>query len=188
MNVITITPAATLPVSLAATKLYMDLRHSEFDAILDESIRAAVSLVEQTLELAIMQRTLEARLDDWPASRVIELPHAPLVSVSSVKYVVDGVEQTIAASNYTTVIQDRGRGFVASKFGYIWPSIDNEPEVIRIRYVVGLASDPANVPYDITQTIKEVAHRLFDTRGNINPSDVKRYAVQSLADYRVWRF
>jgi uncharacterized phiE125 gp8 family phage protein len=188
MNVITITPAASLPVSLDSVKLYMDLRHSEFDAVLEEAIRSSVSIVEQSIELAIMERTLELRLDDWPGTRVIELPYAPLVSVSSVKYISGGVERTLDGIYYTAVPETNSRGRVVAKSGFIWPFTDSEPETVRIRYVVGMASSVANVPADVAQTIKEITHRLFDSRGAVNVNDLKRYAVQSLCNYRAWRF
>ena len=72
----------------------------------------------------------------------IEIPPAPLVSVTSVKYMDSaGDEQTIAADQYIAVPRGWEPGIVQPIYGGTWPTSSySRPDAIRVRFVAGYAS------------------------------------------------
>jgi uncharacterized phiE125 gp8 family phage protein len=180
-------PPASLPLSRDEVKAFLDVRHGEFDSLLDEVNATATLFVEEALEVAVMRRRLELRLDRWPDGRVIDLPVSPLVAVVDVLY-TSSYQRTLPTANYTASLATTGRGRIVIKSGQSWPSIDCEPDVVRVQYDVGYATNRAEVPADIALAIKETAHRVFDGRGNLDMPAI-RSQIRSIAGAsRPWFF
>jgi uncharacterized phiE125 gp8 family phage protein len=144
VNVVTITPPATEPVSVDEVKLHLRLDpgdHAE-DSLLALFIAAAREHGEDITRLAFATRTLECILDDFPPSTYLELPKPPLASVTSIKYKnADGVEVTMAVDTDYLVDTSRIPGRILTPNYASWPYFvpyANNP--IKIRYVAGYAS------------------------------------------------
>jgi uncharacterized phiE125 gp8 family phage protein len=85
-----LTPAATLPVSLAEAKSHLRVTHDDEDLAIQTMIAAATERFERETGMCLLETEWQLVMDAFPKStRPIRLPKVPLVSVEAVKY-VDG--------------------------------------------------------------------------------------------------
>jgi len=117
------------------------------DEILNSMILAATERCEIYTGRQMLTATWQLKLDRFPSGSCIELPKAPLVSVSSVQYVdTAGDTQTWAAANYKTEIPSgprARRGRLALAFGKTWPSTYGEIADVTIEFAYTLRYNDA---------------------------------------------
>jgi uncharacterized phiE125 gp8 family phage protein len=164
MSVKVITPAATFPVTLAQARSHLRLVpygdpaiHPDDDYISTFLIPSATLWVEQYLDRALVSQTVELALNEF-ADRVY-LPLGTVQSVTSVKALVDSVEETVSTSVYA--IND----YSASSYLYLkldqeWPVTDEVDNAVKIRYVAGYSS----VPTLILSAIYLIIGHLYENR------------------------
>lgn len=147
----TVTAATAYPVSVAEAKAYLNLDSSADDTLIQALIEAAVDQAENMTRRQFCQATFEIVLDEFPQSDpygvyAIELPGAPLQSVTSITYTdTDGDEQTVGSGDYTVdTASIVGRVYPA--YGESWPSTREIPNAVVIRYVAGWAMDDSTSP------------------------------------------
>ena len=140
-----VTAPAEEPVTLTEAKAYLRIDVATEDATLTAMIAAARQWLENLLRQSLVTRTLEHRLDTWPAAGY-RLPQGPVQSITSVTYVdTDGASGTVDASNYTLV---DGRLLLANNDA-TWPSASLRSQAgVAVRYVAGYGAAAA-VPQDL---------------------------------------
>lgn len=145
-----VTPPPYEPVSVAEARDWLRLDDEiAQDSIIAMLIKARREQAENMTLRDFVQRTRCLYLDDWPwDSRhgvLIQLPHPPLVSVESFKYIdTDGVLQTLASELY--VVHQQEPGFIIPAWEEVWPTIRRVPDAIQITYKSGYA--PVGSPTD----------------------------------------
>jgi uncharacterized phiE125 gp8 family phage protein len=149
-----ITPPAIEPVTLANVREQLGINNAAdtaSDAVITRRIIEARQWVEGFIRRALISQTLEVRMDCFP--EYIQLPHPPVISVTSVKYIdTDGTEQTMSSSDY--VLDDYPLvPFIREAYGTTWPSTRDEPNAVRVRYVAGYGSNATDVPQLIREAI-----------------------------------
>lgn len=151
MSIRVVTPPAGEPVTLAEAKLWLRIDDdiTDQDAMILGLIAAMRAYAENLTGRAFVERTLELRLDCFPA-RAIELPHPPLQSVSSISYQdVNGNWQSLLGSpSEFQVDLYREPGRVLPLEDETWPTTSGELDVVRIEYICGypsLSQIPAQV-------------------------------------------
>lgn len=117
-------------------------------------IPAARERMEQATLRQALTATWDLVLDAFPTTatgrEVVELPRPPLQSVTWIKYYDGaGTLQTWSASEY--VVQSFAgprcrRGLVSPAYGYTWPTTQERPGAVTIRYVCGYGASGAAVP------------------------------------------
>lgn len=140
-----VTTAVTVePVTLAQAKAHLNVTHTSDDTLITALITSAREAAEQECGRALAPQTLEMALDAFPCdlSGAIRLERGPVASITSIKYTdTAGVEQTISASAYALSLY----GFaneVAPTYGNYWPTPQQIPNAVRIRYVTGFVICP----------------------------------------------
>ena len=180
-----VTPPAVEVAAVADALVQQMLRvDSDADAAyIDHLIAAARKYFEQQTGLALIQQTLKAawaRVPFGPLGtlRHLELPRAPLVSISSITYLDDaGATQTLSASAYTAgnVGCDGAFGGVSLKPDYSWPDLGDYPGAFSITFVAGYGTTADDVPEGHRYAILALAAWWYEQRlpvaiGNIvNP-------------------
>lgn len=137
-----ITAPTVEPVSLAEAKLHCKVDGTDDDTRLAILISAARQLAEQKTGRAFAPQAWELVLDQFPEAFV--LYHAPIASITSVKYIdTAGVERTIDPAYYTLDL-DSKPGYLVPAYGYQWPTTQPSINAVRVRYTCGhAAADPA---------------------------------------------
>jgi uncharacterized phiE125 gp8 family phage protein len=137
MNIRQVTLPTAEPISVAQAKAHIKALTNDEDALIARWIKTAREQAEAMLNRAVVARTWEKQLDAFPVS--LELPWAPVRSVTSLKYLdVDGVEQTIAPASYT-LDKHATPGWIVPAYGFAWPSTRADINAVRVRYVAGMA-------------------------------------------------
>jgi len=159
-----VTAPAVEPVTLVEAKLHCKVDLSTDDDLITALIVAAREEIERRTWRALVTQTLELILSDWPGADRIELPRAPLQSITTVKYKdKDGNETTWAGANYLAGT-DSVPGVLALAWNASWPSVDLYPvEPIRIRYVAGYGLAAA-VPQSLKQACLLLVAHWYEAR------------------------
>jgi len=141
--------------------------YSAEDDVLTRFISAARVYCEEYQGRAYITQTWEKALDDFPAADTIQIPIAPLQSVTSVKYYdTDETESTLSDSYYyVDTYKDPGR--IVLQYGYSWPSDVLRPaNGVIIRYVCGYGDNATDVPESIRQAILLLVGHFYENREN----------------------
>ena len=159
--IVTTGPAAE-PVTAAQVKSQLRLTTTDDDTRLsDLIIPAARSICEAYTNRAFIDQSITLIYDGTPPS-VLELPRAPLDSVTSINTIdSDGTSSTFATTNYTV---DTGvePGRVFLKESKTWPSDLRTHRGVEIVYVAGYGTAGSDVPSPINHAIILQAAYMFE--------------------------
>lgn len=135
------------------------------DTQITEWIILARRNVEALSNYALITQTWELYMDYFPRCDIIEMPHPPLQSVTSIKYYeTDGTENTFSNTLYQ-VDADSIKGRIGLNDGEVWPS-----ETLRtlngviIRYIAGFGDDETDVPSEYRQAILFLVGHYYENR------------------------
>lgn len=132
----------------------------------DDYIEALIKAARQTVEFAcgyrLITQTWELALDEFPSSNEIQLPHAPLQSVTSVTY-YDGDEDSDTFEDFFSDTYSKP-GKIVLKSGYPWPSTTlRTVNGVVIQYVLGFGL-AADVPENYKTAIKMLVGEFYENR------------------------
>lgn len=172
-------------ITLTEAKRHLNVYHYEDDALIEGLILVAQAHIEGhdgtggILGRAVSRHMLELRLERFPASRVMPLPHPPLVSVASIAYIdVAGDLQTYPSANYH-VVPDTMQGFVRLKSTAEWPAVDLAPDAVRVRFTVGVTA----CPVDLKQAmLLHIGHMYLNREAVGESQTVLPFAYKNLTD------
>ncbi len=153
-------------LTLAYAKLHVRALGTVDDLIISTVIDAAASYFEEQTGRQLLTAVREIWLPAFPfvglsgTAAQIEIPHPPLVSVTSVQYIDesgvlrsfdDGASPAVPYWTYKAPAGPYGRcGLVEPKYGYTWPFARNEAGSVRIRYTCGYGASAAAMPKLVT--------------------------------------
>lgn len=162
------------PVSVAEVASYLRAPDEVDDAHISLLIEQAVEEVTRITGRALTTATFRATFSTWPKvnvlpggvwlpefgrvtggySRVLELPVAPLLSVTSVQYYADDAEtlSTLSDGNYI-VATDNAPGLIYLKDDYDWPDLEERPDAVHVTFKAGYGLDPKLVPARLRMAI-----------------------------------
>ncbi len=153
-GLVTITPPAVEPVSLARAKAHLRIDHDEEDDLITGWIRAARELSEQYTGKRWVTQTLRLTLARWPddgtsdIAGAIRLPVEPVASVDTVRYFdAAGTEQALDAEDYQTWLEHSPPLVCPPPDGY-WPALKRgKVKPVTIEFTAGgpLQNVPAGV-------------------------------------------
>jgi len=178
------TTSPAIAYDLDEFKSFAMIPDSDFDAQkLPLHLKQATAEIEEISYHLTTTRTIEALLDNFPVSGVIELERFPLVSVASVTYYdEDGSEQTLNASKYH-VDTDSTPGRVVLKFSEVWPKIETgRPNAVKITFEAGYGATESDVPDRVKHAIYCLARDRFQRLPMIDQDT--REQIDSIR----WRF
>lgn len=210
-----VTAATAQPVSTAEAKSHSRITASNEDADILRMIKTATDYTERLLGRALVARTYDAFLNNFPYQEVgfagdygkICLPYPPLISISFVKYYdTNGTLQTWSSSEYVVDNNDDlKKGELYPAYNYWWPSTRLFPNAVNIRYIAGYADSGAspldladNVPEGIKHAIKMLVAHLFENReatmvsagmaGSLSVLTVPKGYDSLVAQYKIQEF
>lgn len=170
------TPAAVRPITTDQAKAHCRIYDSDDDTYIETLIETAVEHCETISGRAFCTQTVTLTRDDFGSGAVLDLPRAPLQSVTSVKYTPldTGVELTFSSSNYRVdTATEPGR--IVLRDGCDWPS-DELIEVngVTIVYVAGYGTAlsgstpihgrPATMPLQIVHALLLLIGHWYENR------------------------
>lgn len=175
------------PISVAEVHTQARIDATDEDSYISSFlIPTARELCESFTGRAFINSTWRYCLDEWPCGRILRLPRAPLVSITTLKYLDENAtEQTIVATSYTAHT-DPEPGFIEMDQDYAWPALYGDSGDVRVTYIAGYGAAGTNVPATIRLALLKTVAYWFDNRQEIGalPPDVRTL----LSDYKVGAF
>lgn len=196
---IPVTPPAIKPVTLAEAKAHLDVSYTTRDTQITALIGAATAHLDGwtgILGRVLCEQTWRQDFDRF--ARVLRIPLAPVISITSVKYDdADGVEQTVAAENFDLLLDDLGP-YVEFVDAYSFPALSDRRPALRVSYLAGYPNSgtapnqTSTVPDDIKHAILLMVRHWFDNPSAVSvgvPAQNMPLAVDALlAKHRRIRF
>jgi uncharacterized phiE125 gp8 family phage protein len=135
-SLVTVVPASEAPISLDEAKRYLRILNTSEDGYISHLLEYIAPLVEARTSRAFKQTEYRWKIDCWET--ILDLPRAPLVSVTHVKYVdTVGAQQTMPAGDYVVDI-DSQPGRVYPTYNTPWPFVlEGYPRVIEVQFIAG---------------------------------------------------
>ena len=183
-----ITAPAAEPVTTDEAKKHLNVTTADDDAYIGTLITAAREYVENIIRRSLMTQTIQATLDKF--AECIELERGPAQSIESIKYIdFDGVEQTLAASDYQTDLVTVPPRIVAA-YGKSWPATRDQLNAVTIEFIAGYGDAAADVPQPIKQAMLLYIGHLYENRESVITGTMVSETPQGvnalLSPYRVW--
>lgn len=184
MSNVRITAPAVEPVSVEDFKIYAKIDSAVEDDFYEQALTSAREYFELTTGLALISQTWRLSLDQlpgakgeepwWdgvrdgaigcltPAASWIELPMAPLVSITSFTAYQQDNTGAVFAGYFTDTDVLPGRLILNT--GSVWPAATRTTKRYVIDYVAGFGAAAENVPADIRLCIKQLALHFNENR------------------------
>ena len=189
---------ASEPITTAEAKTHLRVDTSDDDTYIDTLITAARRYCEGVQNRAYINQTWVLSLDEWPSKSYMELPRAPLSSVTSIAYLdTAGASSTWDSANYIAqTAREPGRIYLAD--GISWPIASLYPAGgVRITYVAGYGATESSVPAQVKHMIKLLVGHWYEARepiiqggsgiGGLRTATVLPYNLEALLQMdRVW--
>lgn len=187
-----ITAPTIEPITIADVKAQIGIQSDDAgsDAIISRRITEARQWAEDYMQRALITRTNEIRMNDFPhrcgfGSDAIQLPFPNLLTVVHVKYIdLNGTEQTVSSADYVVDTYET-IGFVRPIYGTAWPYPRSEQNAVRIQYTCGYGATTLTVPALIREAlILLVGHWMNFQPQSENGATISRvpYAVRDIFD------
>jgi uncharacterized phiE125 gp8 family phage protein len=184
-----VTAPAVEPITLAEAKSHIKAFTNDEDALIQIWITAARRRAETFMQRRLITQTWDYFRDCFPCWGM-EIPNAPLQSVTSVKYVDNaGAEQTLGAAKYL-VDANADPGRITPAYAEVWPVTREQMSAVTIRFVCGYGL-AAVVPEEIKSAILLMIAHLEQHRSEVAAAEMfemPRAADHLLGPYRVTRF
>jgi uncharacterized phiE125 gp8 family phage protein len=160
-----ISAPAIEPVTLTEAKAHLRVEISDDDTYITALIVAARERAEGFLRRALITRTYDLYLDDFPAAGSIPLPKPPLQTVLSVKYIdANSVTQTLTENTDYIVDRISEPGWIVLPSGLSWPTTKDVIASVIIRFKAGYGDTAASLPEVFKLAIKHMALGWYDVR------------------------
>ena len=182
------TAPAVEPVSKDDVKDHLRITGTDDDDELDVLLETARQLAESITRRAFITQTWYLYLDEWPADE-IEIPFAPLQSVTAVTYTKAGdasqYGNTWSSGEYD-VDTDSEPGRVLPAYGKDFPADSRDTtNPIRGEFVAGYGDAASDVPRAIRTWIMQCVGYMFEDR---EVADLGRFPVGAMWSYRLFGF
>jgi uncharacterized phiE125 gp8 family phage protein len=169
------------PVSLTELKQWLRVDFDQDNALITSLGKAARGMVEKLVGRQLVTATWRLTLDTFPYPggwafleapalfpdpHQIQIPKAPLQSVSAVEYYDFGdVLHTLETTRYDVdVAHDPGRIFLG--MGQTWPVVRLKPGAVRVTFTGGYGA-ASDVPEEAKLAIKYAVSFWYENRGEV---------------------
>jgi uncharacterized phiE125 gp8 family phage protein len=199
MGLSIVTPAVEEPISLDETRAHLRVDLTDEDELIGSYIAAARTHLEGICGRSFVSTTWDYAIDYlWPwvfdmdtrsHQQIIELPRAPLASVTSITYVDGaGASQTLNSNQY--IVDGTGAvGRIYPAYNVTWPTVRNQLSCATVRFVAGYG-DAAAVPQSIKQALLLLTAHFYANREPValagNPLEVPMAVSSLIAPHRVY--
>jgi uncharacterized phiE125 gp8 family phage protein len=166
MTIAELTPPAAEPITLAEVKAHLRLDASDEDTLLAGLMRAAREYQEGQTGLALIARTFRLYLDDWPATRVIQIARGPVQTIETVTvYNAVGMPVEVDAAGYVLDGAARPARLVLPER----PASARALNGIEIDFTAGFGESGADVPDTLKRALLLHVAVMFELRGVLAP-------------------
>lgn len=157
---VTVTPPASLPVTVAELKRNLQIEHTEKDTYLEELLEAAIDYAETKLGWYLGSRVMDMYRDSIPDNNILYITRGPVAASGvSVAYIASGETDytELSADDYQLDIIDRSARILFTEV----PTYNTERlSPIKVRYTAGYA-DTSLIPKKVTRAVILLATEMY---------------------------
>ena len=157
------------PFTTSEAKDHLRVDVDDDDTLIDNLIIAARKRLENDTSRALITQTWDLFMDRFPLSDriAIEVPKAPLQSVTSIKFIdTDGVLQTLDSSKFRVdIASDPGR--ITPAFNEVYPSTREVTNAVEVRFVAGYGDASRDIPDDLEQAMLMLIGHWYEHRETV---------------------
>lgn len=176
------------PITVSDARTHLDLDDSFYDSQLEQLIEVCRRRVEQDTRRSLITQTHVLSMDSFPTNGIIELPTAPVQSVTSVTYVdTADATQTFSASKYSVDSSNTPARIIVND-SEDWPTVRGHFDDIKVTYIAGYGSTVVSVDPVAKFAIKMLISHLFNSPSVTAHGSVSVVPVgyESLIDSLKW--
>lgn len=170
-----VTAPTVEPISLTEAKAHLRVDVGDEDALIESLIKSAREYVETFTHRALLTQTWDSKLDAFPCD-VIELPFAPVTSVTSITYVdTNGTSQTWSSSLYSTDLPSgpyARRARIMPAYQQVFPQTRAQMNAVVARFVAGYGAAATAVPESIRHAVKLLVGHLYARREPVQVGNI----------------
>lgn len=177
--------AVGLPITLdeAKQQLYIPVGVTTWDDEITAYINSGMLYFEKFTRQVLIEATFIGYFNTFPVS--LSLKKSPLQSIESVKYFdVDNVEQTVNAANYYTTVADYYSDLIFVD-DFTIPTTFGRPQIFKVEFKVGLATDDTDTPKDIKQGMKMYVAYMYENRGSCDDTKIPPVVNELFYPYKI---
>lgn len=164
MSLTIVTPPAVEPVTTDDMKHHLRVEHNDDNDYLDGLISAARRRIESLTGEALIDQTLQLKLDCWPTRGYFRLPRNPVTGVTAITYVsTAGVTTTWDDDDYAVDTASKP-GRITLAYGESFPTIRDIENAIAVTFTAGHGPGPDDVPWEYAQAIKLLVAQWYEVR------------------------
>lgn len=191
-RVTVVTPPDDYALNVETVKSWLRLTDDDdsHDVRLIDAIRRATAEIDgpEGIGYALMTQTWRLTVDrfPWNTRSQIQLPGAPIKSVSAIRYVdTNGDTQNLDSSAY---ILDAGGtpARLEPAYGLSWPTTRDQIGAVQVEYVVG-EDNADNIAQDLLDAMSLIISHRFENTEEVSPTQlhkIPRGAESILQRYR----
>ena len=179
------------PITLDELKTHLRIDTNAENTYLTSLIKGVRETIELKCGLALITQTWKLFFDNFKnynenwwdgikelpvgyfSQKIIEIPKAPLQSVTHIKiYDNSNIATTFSTDNYTVFTYagvSPSNGRIMLKDGATWPYVERTVDGVEIEFVAGYGS-AGDVPQMIKQYVLEEAAYRFEHQGDCDPA------------------
>lgn len=158
-----ITPASSLPVSVADAKTYCGITHSSHDTLIEKLIWSASRAFENGANVCLTSQTWDLVLSSEEVKERIEFLKYPVKGITSISYYdSDNTSQSLTSSNEDYISFINGRPATIDFIVDETPTTYDRVDAMTIRFLAGYST----IPYDIYNAIAAYVYYYYENRNN----------------------
>lgn len=199
MGLTLVTGPALDPISLAEAKAHCRVTSADEDGLIAGYVLAARQHVETITNRLLITQTWDYFIDrDWPYfydfdlhcnRRLIELPRAPVQSITSISYVdTNGAMQTLASNQYLADLTS-SIARIEPAYSVQWPTVRCQAKAITVRFIAGYGDQPGAIPEPIRHAMLLLIGHWYESREASTSTTSQKidFAVDALiAPHRIY--
>lgn len=188
-----LTAATGICVSVDDVKAHLRIETTKEDYLLEAYVKAAQTYAENYCKRSFMPKTYVMKLNEFPASGIIEMPFPPLSTNSTdvaITYINTTGGSTTLSSTYYSVDYYSSPGKVVLNKDLSWPETYGHYQDVTVQYKAGYPLDAnstgGTVPDPIKQWILMRIGQMYEHREPVNVgqgfNELQRTFVDGLLD------
>lgn len=188
MQIDILVPPAVEPISLVEAKLYARIDHDDEDTLIGDLIASARQQIEDLSGIALVERTLQIRLDDWPCAAfeggAYSLPVTPVSAFNTFILYDEAGAPTDHSSDFRLEAGSYPRLVLT---GPKWPSPLRRYGSIVIEIIAGFGASSSNIPADLKEACYLLMAYGYERRGLLQGGEDALEASGAMRLVKNWR-
>lgn len=172
---------AVEPVTLTDVKAHLRIDSDHEDVLINSLMLTSRLHLESSLAIAMITQSWRLVVDAWPKSGQLDIPLAPLQSVTSVRVKpATGAAQLVPASSYLVDVTSRPPRIIWNKGALPKPGV--AAAGIEIEFTAGFGAGASSVPAPLRHAILMLVAHWYEHRDPVEIGSSRTRVPEAVSD------